>query len=175
MVMVIWVAVLAINSVWFSLIVFVLSVALAPRRLLLMFGLSLPLFVSLLVIHGPHGHLDVAIGLGARGTALISVIIAAAAHIKPSELAKALQGTGMSPRLIYIFGTAIHMLPMARRYANAYRETIRHQGKRGVIKYVVFPLITRMLVMSTTRELPLRNSGVLLPGRRTLLRPVPWV
>lgn len=133
----------------------------------------LPLLLSLIFIHTPSGHWDIALGLGGgRGLALIAVLLAASSWTNASDLAKALQEIGLSPKLTYVLGTALNMLPMARRYAATYTTTA---GRQSQIKHVAFPLITRMLVHSTGRQLPLQTSGVLLPGRRTVLRPVPFL
>lgn len=170
----VWLSVLSVNQLWFSLLVIGVSIAVAPRRSFVLLGLTVPLLGSILIIHAPQGNTDVALALGARASALIASLLATATYIRVTELAKALQGLGASSKLTYILGNAINMLPLGSRYATVYRESMHYQGKHLKIRYVVFPLITRMLVMSAARELPLATSGVLLPGPRTVLRPVPF-
>lgn len=167
-----WIAVLSVNDVWFSLSIVVVSLIAAWRRLPVLLGLCLPMFASLAIIHVPSGHWDLALSLGMRGCALIASLLAASAYIRISDLAKALQSLGVNQRLTYVLGTALNLLPMGRRYASAY--SFYGQSVLGRVRYVIFPLITRMLVHSTGRQLPLETAGVLLPGKRTVLRPVPF-
>ncbi|AKK02214.1 energy-coupling factor transporter transmembrane component T family protein [Corynebacterium epidermidicanis] len=169
-----WIVVLGVNSPWVSASVVVGAwlMARSPRVLAATLALSLPVCASLLLVHGLFGFWGTAVVLGLRSAALIASLLAGFACFSTSDLAKAIQGARLSPKFAYVCGTALQTLPQGRRYAETYLEQYRHLGLKGRIKYVAFPLVTRMLVQGADRSMAAQTHGIELPGRRTVLRPV---
>ena len=114
-----------------------------------------------------------------RFIALMSAFLAAASAITVADLVKSLSHM---PRLAYIVGSAVQLLPQGRdilasvRYANHLRakNTPEHssRGRFKTVKFVALPLITRLLSAGAARAIPLEVSGLERTGRRTVLRPV---
>lgn len=190
-----WILVLGLNQVWVSFIVIVLAQAVAFLRLrnlsvlVSTLVLAIPVGLSMLVVHAPFGSeqlfplvtvdgLATAGELGLRFVALMSSFLAAAAMITVPQLAKAVQGGQLSgPRLAYIVGSAVQLLPQGRDALAAIRDanTLRGRNTRGPIRalrYVAVPLITRLLGAGAARAVPLEVAGLDRGGVRTVLRPV---
>lgn len=190
-----WILVLGLNQVWVSFIVIVLAQAVAFLRLrnlsvlVSTLVLAIPVGLSMLVVHAPFGSeqllplvtvdgLATAGELGLRFVALMSSFLAAAAMITVPQLAKAVQGGQLSgPRLAYIVGSAVQLLPQGRDALAAIRDanTLRGRNTRGPIRalrYVAVPLITRLLGAGAARAIPLEVAGLDRGGARTVLRPV---
>lgn len=190
-----WILVLGLNQVWVSFIVIVLAQAVAFLRLrnlsvlVSTLVLAIPVGLSMLVVHAPFGSeqlfplvtvdgLATAGELGLRFVALMSSFLAAAAMITVPQLAKAVQsGQRSGPRLAYIVGSAVQLLPQGRDALAAIRDanTLRGRNTRGPIRalrYVAVPLITRLLGAGAARAIPLEVAGLDRGGARTVLRPV---
>lgn len=163
-----WILVLGLNQAWISLGVIVLAQLVALLRLrnlsvpVATLALAIPVGLSLLVVHVPFGSqrlaplitadgLVTAGELGLRFVALMSAFLAAAAMITVPQLAKAVQGGRLAgPRLAYIVGSAVQLLPQGRDAWAAIRDanTLRGRNTRGpvrAVRHVAVPLITRLL------------------------------
>lgn len=150
--------------------------------------LAAPTGLSMLLIHAPYGTdrlaplltldgLATAGVLTARFTALMAAFLTAAACIRVTELAKALQVSPLGVRLAYVVTAALQLLPQARRTAAQVRDANQLAGRRihagTVLPAVVVPVMTHLLTANVQKSAALETAGLDLPGRRTLLRPVP--
>lgn len=182
-----WIVVLGLNELAVSAAVAVLAQLIAVVRLRNLSvlaataALSIPVGLSMLIIHVPFGRDDwsTALELSVRFIALMSAFLAAASAITVADLVKSLSHI---PRVAYIVGSAVQLLPQGRdtlasvRYANHLRTlSTRAHSTRGPLrtaKFVVLPLITRLLSAGAARAIPLEVSGLERTGRRTVLNPV---
>lgn len=182
-----WIVVLGLNELAVSAAVAVLAQLIAMVRLrnfsvlAATIALSIPVGISMVVIHVPFGRNDwsTALELSVRFIALMSAFLTAASAIAVSELVKSLSHM---PRVAYIVGSAVQLLPQGRdtlasvRYANHLRALSTHEhntrGPLKTVEFVVLPLITRLLSGGAARAIPLEVSGLERTGRRTVLNPV---
>ncbi|MGO3832322.1 MAG: energy-coupling factor transporter transmembrane protein EcfT [Corynebacterium casei] len=182
-----WIVVLGLNELAVSAAVAVLAQLIAMVRLrnfsvlAATIALSIPVGISMVVIHVPFGRNDwsTALELSVRFIALMSAFLTAASAIAVSELVKPLSHM---PRVAYIVGSAVQLLPQGRdtlasvRYANHLRALSTHEhntrGPLKTVEFVVLPLITRLLSAGAARAIPLEVSGLERTGRRTVLNPV---
>lgn len=175
---VMWASVLIAHRATFSAGVLLVALVCAPRRIPMVVALALPMFLSLLIVHAPHGDAPVALSLGLRAGALIATLLADMAQFSAADLVKSLQSAGISPKLTYIVGSAVSILPIGKRYADIYNTQLRlagHHSRFGIrtrITRVIFPLITRMLVLSTEREAAVHTQGVLFPASAPFCAPL---
>lgn len=139
-------------------------------------GLSIPVGLSMVIVHVPFGRNDwsTALELTVRFIALMSAFLAAASAITVPELVKSLSPM---PRLAYIVGSAVQLLPQGRdtlasvRYANRLRGHST-RSPLATVRFVVLPLITRLLAAGAARAIPLEIAGLESHGPRTVLKPV---
>ena len=182
-----WIVVLGLNELAVSAAVAVLAQLIAVMRLRNLSvlaataALSIPVGLSMLIIHVPFGRDDwsTALELSVRFIALMSAFLAAASAITVADLVKSLSHI---PRVAYIVGSAVQLLPQGRdtlasvRYANHLRALSTHEhntrGPLKTVEFVVLPLITRLLSAGAARAIPLEVSGLERAGRRTVLNPV---
>lgn len=190
-----WILVLGVNQPWLSAAVVLGAQSAAVLRLRnfsVLFTtvcLSLPMGLSLLLVHAPFGEehllplvtsdgLATAASLSLRFVALMSVFLLAAAASTIPELSKAMQGSRwLGSRVAYILGSAVHLLPQGRDNLAAVRDAHQLRGRRtrgpvSAVRHLALPLITRLLSTGASRAIPLEVAGLDLPGRRTLLQPV---
>lgn len=169
-----WVTILGLNSPCVSTVALAIAILFSLDRRATILGtlaISLPVCLSMLLVHGLFGQIATAVHLSLRAAALVSVLLSGFTRFSAADLAKALQGSGLSPRVAYILGVALQTLPTAQRYAGIYLEQAKHLHKP---RRAVFALVTRMLVHGTDRALAAKQQGVELSGKRTVLRPVPF-
>ena len=186
-------AVLIVDDPRFSTLVAALALTLATagtRSLATLLGalaLTVPTGLSMLLIHAPHGSvplagpvtgdgLALAADLTLRFLALMSTLLAAMALIRVPDLVKAVQASPLGHRTAYILGASIQLLPQGRAVVAAVRDAQRLRGRRigaRAITRLAVPTITQLLSTGTRRGLALETAGLDLPGRRTVLRPVP--
>ena len=175
-----WIVVLGFNELALSASVAVIAQLIALVRLrnfsvlATTVALSIPVSLSMLIIHIPFGRNDwsTALDLSVR-------FLTAASAITITDLVKSLSHM---PRVAYIVGSAVQLLPQGRdtlgsvRYANHLRaHSPRQHSTRGLsktVKFVVLPLITRLLSQGASRAIPLEVSGLERTGQRTVLNPV---
>lgn len=189
-----WILVLGVNTWQFSVAVTVVALAVGTwrtRNLAVTATTALlaaPTALSMLLIHAPYGThriaplltLDGAATAGeltARFTALMASLLAAAAFLRVPDLAKALQVSPLGPRVAYIVAAALQLLPQGRRTVEVVRDANRLAGRRvhagNVIPRMVVPVMTQLLTANAQKSAALETAGLDLPGRRTVLRPVP--
>lgn len=191
-----WILVLGVNQPWLSGAVIVLAQLWAVARvrnlsvLLASLALALPLGVSMLLVHAPFGEQQLlplvtvdgvatAADLTLRFAALMSVFLAVATAFTVPDLAKAVQGSRLlGPRLAYIVGSAVQLLPQGREALTAVREANQLRGRRtrgpvSALRNLAVPLIFRLLTTNASRAVAVEVAGLDQPGRRTVLRPVP--
>lgn len=189
-----WILVLGINTWQFSLAVVALAWAVSTWHtrnasvIATTLLLAAPTGLSMLFVHAPYGDhrlaplltldgLAAAGTLTARFTALMAAFLAAAAFIQVTELAKALQVSPLGTRAAYVFTAALQLLPQAGHTVAQVRDANRLAGRRihlgTVIPALVVPVITHLLTANVQKSAALETAGLELPGRRTLLRPVP--
>ena len=188
------VLIIGVNQPWLSTTALAVSLAvgawgarsLAPALTTL--ALAVPTGLSMLLIHAPHGTqtllgpvtadgLAIAGELTLRFAALIAVLLAAIANIRIDELVKVLQISRAGHRLAYILGAALQLLPQGRRTAQAVRDAHRLAGTRlrplNSVPRLAVPVMTHLLTLGARRGAALETAGFDLPGRRTVLIPVP--
>ena len=172
-----WILILGVNNPWLS--AFFLVAALLWRRVLVPTALLvLPMALSLALIHIPFGHAHLAAELALRCASLVAVALAAFSAFTVADLAKAMQATRAPANLSYILSSALRILPEGRatfekvRYAQylAYRRPVNPLLSTA---RALLPTITHLLDAGAQRAPDLEVLGVGLPGRRTVLRPVP--
>lgn len=189
-----WILVLGINTWQFSLAVAAAAWALGAWHtrnasvIATTLLLAAPTGLSMLLVHAPYGTerlaplltmdgLATAGTLTARFTALMAAFLAAAACIRVTELAKALQVSPLGVRFAYVVTAALQLLPHSRRTVAHVRDANRLAGRRihpgTVIPAMVVPVMTHLLTANAEKSTALETAGLDLPGRRTLLRPVP--
>lgn len=189
-----WILVLGINTWQFSLAVVALAWAVGAWHtrnasvIATTVLLAVPTGLSMLLVHAPYGEqrlaplltldgLTTAGTLTARFTALMAAFLTAAAYIRVAELAKALQVSPLGMRFAYVVTAALQLLPQARRIVAQVRDANRLAGRRihagTVIPTVVVPVMTHLLTANVQKSAALETAGLALPGRRTLLSPVP--
>lgn len=184
-----WGVVFTANSTWVSLLVVAVALVVcvaASRRLHLAaasVAVSLPVALSVAIIHAPHGDhpigwgvtsdgLMTAAGLSARCWALASCVLAASACIRPAELAKSIErvaGTspaGTSPtarRLAYLAGVAIQVIPQTGRQVAVVRDANQLRGVRANVRTIVphfaVPVMSRLLGSGAQRGRALAAIG----------------
>lgn len=150
--------------------------------------LALPTALSMLLVHAPYGTerlaplltrdgLLTAGELTVRFTALMASLLAAAAFLTVTELAKALQVSPLGPKVAYIVAAALVLLPQGRRVVATVTDANRLAGHRitvrTVIPRVAVPVMTQLLTANVEKSRALETAGLDLPGPRTILRPVP--
>lgn len=188
------VLIIGVNQPWLSATVLAVSLAvgvcgarsLAPA--LTTAALVVPTGASMALVHAPHGAhtlwgpvtadgLLVAGELTLRFAALIAVLLAAVANIRIDELVKALQVSRAGHRLAYILGAALQLLPQGTRTVQTVRDAHQLAGRRigvtGAIPRLAVPVMTQLLTLGARRGAALEAAGFDLPGRRTVLAPVP--
>lgn len=188
------VLIIGINQPWLSTTALAASLAVGvcgARSLtpaLAVLALVVPTGLSMLLIHVPHGTqtllgpvtadgLAIAGELTLRFAALIAVLLAAMANIRIDELVKVLQISRAGHRLAYILGAALQLLPQGRRTAQTVRDAHRLAGTRlrplNSVPRLAVPVMTHLLTLGARRGAALETAGFDLPGRRTVLIPVP--
>lgn len=188
------VLIIGVNQPWLSATVLTVSLAIGvigARSLtpaLATLALAVPTGLSMLLIHAPHGAqtifgpvttdgLAIAGELTLRFAALIAVLLAAVANIRIDELVKALQISRAGHRLAYILGAALQLLPQGRRTVQTVRDAHRLAGTRlrplNSVPRLAVPVMTHLLTLGARRGAALETAGFDLPGRRTVLIPVP--
>ena len=189
-----WILVLGINRWECSVAVIVVALALGvwrtrtpavPATTAL---LALPTGLSMVLVHAPYGTqriaplvtsdgLLIAGELALRFTALMAALLAAAAFIRVPDLAKALQVSPLGPKIAYVVAAALQVLPQGRRTVRVVRDAQRLRGRRvtarTVVPRLVLPVMTHLLTANAEKAPALETAGLDLPGRRTLLCPVP--
>lgn len=189
-----WILVLGVNrwEVSFAVIVAALTLGMWRTRNLAVPAttavLALPAGLSMALVHAPYGTqrlaplltsdgLITAGELALRFTALMAALLAAAAFIRVPDLAKALQVSVLGPKFAYIVAAALQVLPQGRRTVGVVRDAQRLRGRRVTVRTVVprlvLPVMTHLLTANAEKAPALETAGLDLPGRRTLLRPVP--
>ncbi|UIZ93325.1 ABC transporter permease [Corynebacterium sp. CNCTC7651] len=152
------------------------------------FALALPVALSMLLIHAPYGEeriaplitadgLLVAGELALRFTALMACLLAAGTFVRTPDLAKALQALPGGNRISYIAGSTLQLFPQGTQRVRIARDVnrLKHRDIRfsTVIPNLIMPVLTELLTLSSHRGRALETAGYDLPGRRTVLRPVP--
>ncbi|MFP7365892.1 energy-coupling factor transporter transmembrane protein EcfT [Corynebacterium callunae] len=174
-----WIIVLGVNQLWLSAAIAICAQAVGMWRvrnisvLANTLVLSLPVFLSMVLVHVPFGQggWQVALALTLRFTALMSVFLVAATAMTVPDLVKALYRW---PRLAYVVGSAVQMLPQGREALASVRDANKLRGRntRGPVrslKYIGLPLIIRLLNAGASRAIPLEVAGLDRKGSRTLL------
>ncbi|MGM5595339.1 transporter [Corynebacterium glucuronolyticum] len=177
-----WIVVLGTNRWWLSVLVAIVaaSVGRAWGKTLLV---TLPMALSLLVIHAPHGQTPIAPlvtvegvvatgALTARFAACVASVFAVARYVRVEEMVKAIQQAG-SPRLAYLVGSAFAVLPEGKRALAEVREAAELGGMKAPKRTVVTAVITLLLVRATERTTALTHLAIDRPGPRTMYAPVP--
>ncbi|GAB3939749.1 energy-coupling factor transporter transmembrane component T [Corynebacterium tapiri] len=155
-------------------------------------GLSLPTWLSMVVIYAPYGDVPLAplltadglgqaLHLGLRFSALVASVVGAMAWTSSTEMAKALQVTSGGARWAYVVGASFQVVGTARETASRVKGADRVQvsiekDERSQVLRVprqALMVMTHMLAESTQRAEALHQLGIDNPGPRTLLRPVP--
>mgnify|MGYP006948304992 FL=1 len=184
------VVVLAVNRPAWSAAALVGAVALgvvAKKSLapaLTTLTICLPVAASMLIVHAPFGTHRIAPlltsdGLATAGTlalrfaAIMAVLVTAFAFISVPDLVKAAQVSPAGHKLSYIIGASIQLLPQGQRSVRTVRDALRLRGTKPGLVNVSIPVMTQMLTMGARRADALEAAGFDLPGRRTILRPVP--
>ena len=185
-----WAAVIVVDSVIFSAAVLVLAVVLGTlvcrdgRVVASTVMLSVPVSLSMALIHVPFGKnqvaplitsdgAEVALGLAIRFCALMACVLAAVAATTIVDIAKWLQVSAAGHRLGFIVGSTLQFLPQGQRSLRSVREANFLFGRNQSVRATAIPLIFRLLSEGTQRGHALVSVGFDLPGRRTILRPVP--
>lgn len=178
----VWIVVLGVNQWW-------LSVALALGAMAVgrcwgkTLAVTLPMALSLIIIHAPHGStrvvplitaegLQVTGELTVRFAALVAVVFAAARFVRLDAMVKAIQQAG-APRLAYLVGSAFAVLPEGKRAIVEVREAAALTGTKVPKRTLVSAVITLLLVRATDRTRALAHVGVDKAGPRTIYAPVP--
>lgn len=148
--------------------------------------LAVPVFLSMLLIHGlfgeERGHgtgiftadgVALAVELGIRFTALMATMLTAMALIDVSSLVKALQGSGIHPKFGYILGSAVQLLPQGSQTISKVKDARALRGEPNrKVRGVVMPVAVTTMAQAADRAVAVEVSGLDLPGKRTVLRPV---
>lgn len=184
----VWFLVIALNNPWASVGVVLAATAIAAswaaRATILV--LTLPVLLSMILIYSPHGEHRIAplltsdgamtaLLLTVRFMALIACVVAAMSRLKVVDLVKWVQVSRAGHTVAYIVGSALQFLPQGtaavRRVSDARKLSSGDATSRR--RYMVMPVISRLLSQGVQRGHSLAAVGFDRPGRRTLLRPVP--
>lgn len=189
-----WLLVLGVNQPWLSAAVVLGAVTVGtcfPRSAAVVVGtlaLTVPTAASMVLIHAPHGEerifplvtadgLVTAGELSLRFAALIASLLAAVTCVRVPDLVKALQGSRLDHRVSYILGSALQFLPQGRHSVGVARDAQQLAGRRvtavSAAPRLAVPVMTQLLTQGARRAEALESAGLELPGRRTVLRPVP--
>ncbi|WP_240510600.1 energy-coupling factor transporter transmembrane component T [Corynebacterium hadale] len=189
-----WILVLGLNSPVVSLAMTAVACVLGVWRTrnasvpATTVALAVPVGLSMLLIHVPYGSeriaplltadgLAVGAALAARFCALMACMLAAVAYVRIPELVKALQVLPGGNKLAYIAGATLQLVPHGSaqvkvvRDAQALKRAPVHA--RNVVTRLIMPVLTALLSQGASRGAALETAGYDLPGRRTVLRPVP--
>ncbi|QYH19917.1 ABC transporter permease [Corynebacterium aquatimens] len=189
-----WILVMGINTPQASAAIVLISLVIATAKTknlapaIAVFALALPVALSMLLIHAPYGEeriaplitadgLLVAGELALRFTALMACLLAAGTFVRTPDLAKALQALPGGNRISYIAGSTLQLFPQGTQRVRIARDAnrLKHRDIRfsTVIPNLIMPVLTELLTLSSHRGRALETAGYDLPGRRTVLRPVP--
>lgn len=189
-----WFLIVAVNSPLLNaavLIMWLILGTIASRSIAVVATttvLALPAAASMVLIHAPYGTdrifplltsdgLLLSGQLSLRFAALMGCIVAAAAMVKVSDVAKWLQASRLGHKAAYVVGASLQSLPEGARAIAAVREANRLSGVkvsiRNVASRVIIPVIARLLTQGAQRGQALTAIGFDRPGRRTVLVPVP--
>ncbi|MGO3363345.1 MAG: energy-coupling factor transporter transmembrane component T family protein [Corynebacterium sp.] len=189
------VTVMVLHNPWVSA-VFLLGtflLAFAGRRqrraLIAALLLSVPAFLSYLLVYVPFGDVEVArflipvtsdgawiaTTLGLRFMAMTCAGLVLGSFVDADALMRRLQLSIPAP-LVYMVGTVVRLLPMAQQRWRTIRQVQASRGvdvdtwrSRGA---TVLPLVVGLIDDASQRSRPLKRTGIGEPGTRTLLVPV---
>lgn len=191
----VWVLVVTLNNPWVSVgavvAATVIAVTWASRVTILV--LTLPVLLSMIVVHAPYGEhriapfitsdgLLAALALTARFMALIACVIAAVSRLTVVDLVKWVQVSRAGYRLAYIVGSSLQFLPQGAAAVRSVSDAQLLSGDTGSRfgrdatprrRHAVMPVISRLLTQGVQRGQSLVAVGFDQPGPRTVLRPVP--
>jgi energy-coupling factor transport system permease protein len=189
------ITVMVLHNVWISTAFIIGAVILAfagrrhTRALIAALVLSVPAFLSYLLIYVPFGDVEVArflipitsdgariaSGLGLRFMAMTCAGLVLGSFVDADALMRRLQLSVPAP-LVYMVGTVVRLLPMAQQRWRTIRQV---QASRGVDVNTwrsrgatVLPLVVGLIDDAAQRARPLQRTGIGNPGVRTLLVPV---
>lgn len=189
-----WILVMGINTPAASAAIVLLSLIVATAKtrnlapIIAVVVLALPVAASMVLIHAPYGEeriapLLTADGLATAGelalrfTALMACLLAAGTFVRVPDLAKALQVLPGGNRLSYIAGSTLQLFPQGSQRVRITRDANRLKARPITLKTsvpnLIMPVLTELLTLSSHRGRALETAGYDLPGRRTVLRPVP--
>lgn len=189
------ITVMVLHDPWASAVfltgAFLLALAGRRQRRALIAGLvlSVPAFLSYMLIYVPFGDVEVArvlipitsdgawvaFGLGLRFMAMTCVGLVLGSFVDADALMRRLQLSVPAP-LVYMVGTVVRLLPMAQQRWRTIRQVQTSRGvdvdtwrSRGA---TVLPLVVGLIDDAAQRARPLQRTGIGEPGTRTLLVPV---
>ena len=189
-----WFLVVAINQPWLNFVllsVWLICGTIWSRSISVVATtavLALPAAASMVLIHAPYGDnllapfltsdgLWLAAELSLRFAALMGCILAAAAALKVSDVAKWLQTSRFGHKAAYVVGASLQSLPQGAATVAAVRDANRLAGAKihlgNVAPRVILPVIARLLTQGASRGHALGAIGFDTPGKRTVLVPVP--
>lgn len=189
-----WILVFGLNSAAASAAIAVIACALGVWRTrnasvpAAVIALTVPVGLSMLLIHAPYGTrriaplltsdgLAVGGALALRFCALMSCMIAAVAWIRIPDLVKAVQVLPGGNKLAYLAGATLQLVPQGHAQVQTVRDAQALKRApitaRNAITHVVLPVLTALLTHGSARGAALETAGYDLPGARTVLRSVP--
>ena len=142
--------------------------------------LTVPATVSYALIYVPFSAegWTTAGGLSLRFAAMTASGLVLLSFVDVDDLMCSLQLRVPAP-LVYMVGSVVRLLSMARRRWSTIREVQRSRGVPDTWRArasCVLPLVVGLVVEAGHRSRPLQRTGIGDPGPRTLLDPVddPW-
>lgn len=175
-----------------AIVIAALAIAAAKTRnlapVIAVAALTLPVALSMLIIHAPYGQVRIAPLITADGaaiagelvlrfTALMGCLVAAGTFVRVPDLAKALQAVSGGNRLSYLAGSTLQLFPQGAQRVRVTRDANRIKARpitaKTVVPNLIMPVLTELLTLSSHRGRALETAGYNIPGRKTVLRPVP--
>lgn len=152
--------------------------------------LAAPVAISSVLVHGPFGvqplagfvtadGLARALNLTLRLIAACAALLTATTALPVSHLISGLQQVRCPAPLTYVLGATVQLLPAAKQQLIQLREVcqlsqIPTRRPDQALRNLGIPLIARLLGSGLERTVVLQQTKCLTPGRRTLLRPLPY-
>lgn len=189
-----WILVMGINTPRASAAIVIAALAIAAAKtrnlapVIAVAALTLPVALSMLIIHAPYGQVRIAPLITADGaaiagelvlrfTALMACLVAAGTFVRVPDLAKALQAVPGGNRLSYLAGSTLQLFPQGAQRVRVTRDANRIKARpitaKTVVPNLIMPVLTELLTLSSHRGRALETAGYDLAGRKTVLRPVP--
>lgn len=189
-----WILVMGINTPRASTAIIIAALAIAAAKtrnlapVIAVAALTLPVALSMLIIHAPYGQVRIAPLITADGaaiagelvlrfTALMACLVAAGTFVRVPDLAKALQAVPGGNRLSYLAGSTLQLFPQGAQRVRVTRDANRIKARpitaKTVVPNLIMPVLTELLTLSSHRGRALETAGYDLAGRKTVLRPVP--